>query len=443
MGATFADQPLVDPKTLYDQCRMLGLRQDWVGLANGLCNPAGVRSGIGHLLMTRASLDLIDFNTPQSLSIFHEPTSTQIDFESLVITECEAITPSFPGDPDAVFHVRVADIRHLWRFAVIDAGFNLRETPTGNYRKETTFEESGTPHTWQQMFDAVWETLPADYRGDTPTLPEVTEGTPEAFDFYATYTIDAIEMILARLGCALTFNPTADPEDAIYSVVPLGDPDAYETFTASVDDLARLRLDDNEGLEGNLGRVPAQVNVLFRKQMPVANGENPWHTITVADPNDPVPGQLEDTTVWLIDDLTADYQGDTLTNVTGLTSRADSRAAEYFRSVRRDGHSLRRLVYSGAQISILPGEWVSEVSWFDRGGGVMTEVKLIPDNGQPTAEWPGNKPQAWRETEIVRPDDESEDEPPEGYTAGKVVRYDATTGEWVDRHDCWIRDTDT
>ena len=391
---TLGGQPVVDPNTLYEHAQRFGLRTDWVGKANGIRGIMGTKWAEGSFLMTRASLNQLNFNQVQSLVMFDPATNTRLVYNNIVIKECEAVTPGYPGDPAAVFHVKVHDVTYLWNFNAVGKAYNMRLTPTGNYTPATLVGGT-TQYTWQQMWADIWASLPAAYSGAAPTLPAI-DGYPEAFNFYDAYSADALQMILDRIGCTLTF----DPAGLVFRVAKLADSTKYAAFAAQLAALRNYRLDDNEGLWSNIGRVPATVSVQFVQQPPVAYGSSPYYYMTVADPFPAIAGQTPGTTAWINDDLTADYQGNTLTNGGALTVRAAARAVDFFTAVRRNGPVNKKALYSGVWSLLQPGEWISEVTWFDRGGGLMTEVQLIPDNGLPMREWNPSKSQDWRETEV-------------------------------------------
>jgi hypothetical protein len=194
---TLGGQPVVDPNTLYENAKRFGLRTDWIGKANGITCKMGTAWAEGSFLMTRASLNQLNFNSLQTLVMRDDATNTTRTYANLIIKECEAITPSYPGDPNAVFHVKVHDIQYVWNFNTVGNAYNMRETPTGNYVAGTLYGGT-TQYTWQQMWDSVWATLPAAYAGPSPTLPTIS-GYPEAFNFYDAYSASALQMILDRI----------------------------------------------------------------------------------------------------------------------------------------------------------------------------------------------------------------------------------------------------
>jgi hypothetical protein len=220
-----------------------------------------------------------------------------------------------------------------------------------------------------------------------------------------------------------------------WSVVELGVEQA--NLSTSQEALMGRRLWDIEPVSSNLGCVPANVHVYFRKTLgPRAYGQSPF---VVKEIEAPSPDGTEVGTVIIHDDLMAEYAATTLINGDDLDTQAALRAVEFYR-VRRDWFADPvRKVYSGAISKILTGSEIECVSWMDAGHGVMTETRRTPDS-DPMEKWPGNEHQPWRLVEYVRISSAApasgDDALPAGMQAATVVVYNPSSGSWEEICDC-------
>jgi hypothetical protein len=372
---------------------------EWEGKANGYSCPVGVEYGEGHVLLRRFQLKKLakgrdDLSIRDAFDLVIEYNGDKVTCKNLYVVAAVSCHPSPDDDDNALYHVKLADVRYVLRHYALCVGYNLRETPTGNYQSATT--NGGTAWTWAEVNDDIWSNLSA-VGGDTPTIVGTPDGTPDELNYYGEYALTAYGSFLDRLAQALCYDPTA----GTFSVVKPGAADS--AADRAKDKYKKNRLDDAGPIEPVPGRIPSSVRVLFRKEPERAYGNDPYVGVTVAD-TDPAAGALADSEVILRDDLIADYQGGLLTNLADLQTRATERASAYFRAVK-DGASRLNRVYRGALKDFLPGSQHKLVAWRDAGrgtgpqAGVTTEVFRYPPDV--TSRWPSTPPLGWRNNEIV------------------------------------------
>jgi hypothetical protein len=280
MGMTFAGRVVQEPGPELDTCRRLGFPTDWAGLANRFENPLGTQSGVGHVLMLRQDLDVLNaaglLNQPNDLTVSDSTNTRTLKNLHVVSTRC--ITPGYPNDPAAVHLVELADRRRVLRLAYRNhaagttAAFNVRKTPGGDFATDTGASATA-PHTWQEAVDYFKNILintglpPSTLLPNTGlptstdfTLPATPDGHPEGMDFRNWRALDALGWILDRLGMALSW----DPHNDVYTIVRPGQTQSglsdAETATMSV------RMHDIEPVSAWYGSVPNWVAVYFRKQ---------------------------------------------------------------------------------------------------------------------------------------------------------------------------------
>ena len=388
--------------------------------------------------MLRRDLDSLDLSQRHSLKFADSHTQTERVFLNLSVVSASAITPSSRGNETTVYLVRVADRRHLWPMYLVNKAFNLKLTPTGNYRAEDLV--GSEPKTWQDMIDEIWEVLPEADTHDAPTLPVSPDGNPDGFDFFGISADIALQQVLDRIGCELAYDPIMDE----FAIETIGDTESKALYDQAVNalDSQRVRVDDEEPIIANLGRIPRSVTVFFPIDPPAAYGENPWHTIEIEDPDMAILGQEAGTTIALFDDASANYQGSTLANEIDLEARAESRALEYFKSLRKDGPASARMVFAGLRNEFAIGSWVNQYQWRDTGKGYQTEVWI--HDTRKIQKWPGNKVQVWRETEAIRLTGSTTSVSISGSGAvtflnGFVEIRDEATNEITDRFACLVR----
>ena len=401
-----SNQSCIDPKAVYQTCVRLGLPTDFWGRPNSFTNVRGCKSGTGFVLLTSASLEVLDLEDEQTLAFSLAPSEIAglvvtkpqtVTQAALHVVDCTCITSGLRGDPAACYLVELADRRRLARGAVIDSAYNILSTPgdDSEYFSATTDPDTEDAWTWDDMLADVWSNL-EDWLGDYPGLPLddngdplEPDGVPTNFDFYGHgLAIDALQFILDRLGYTLVMDNAGD-----FTIVQLGADD--EEAVAAIKAADTLRIWDDDAQTPNLGRVPATIRVQFPIQQspPDPTGDSPWYTIDIdvnvddeeADEEEEEDDEEEDDDseeeggyegiVVVNDDLPAVFEDDALLNETELESRAAERAANYLLAVNAD--PLHRF-YGLPLASLTPGSLIESVRVGDRGRGMVTEIVNRP-----------------------------------------------------------------
>lgn len=394
----FGAEPCLDPLALLETCQRLSLPTAWWGLPNSWTCPLGTRSGTGHILLSRASLDTLGLDTPRDLvmSIARgelaggTTTPQSVTHKNLHVVRAECLTPGLRGDPNGAYLVELADRRRLYRPTPIDKAYNVKVPLGGASSYYSATLNAGSPWTWAQVAEDIWNAVGASRLGAYPGLPFSPSGTPGGLDFYGWYALDALHTILDRLSCALKLDTVTDA----FSVVRLGSADAAASSALSA--LDPVRIWDEETQSPYQGRVPQYVRVLFPKQRtggPDVTGGSPYYASDQTDALGALSGVVSGSYAIVFDELEAAYDADgVLSNAAALATRAAERAADYFRKVRVDPfHKTFSLPRGGVR----PGSTVKAARWGDRGRGLVTEAvwapgdATIPHAGGPGGESPG------------------------------------------------------
>lgn len=440
---------------------------------NKILVPLGPSPGRAWLVMRREDLDsisldnlhTIDFNFTDDADNKQNKTFRNWCFAAEPLN----LTPSLvQDDPEAIFLCTLADSR--WRVSnpifctALNRQYNVRapayrdsQTVTDRYLASTLTTKNGQPAlwTWLGMLQDLWSVV-APIVGGSLTLPVTPDGNPEGYVFQGVDAWLTINAILAKIGCAITTDPSATTSQ--YSVVQVGAGNPL-----SLSQSLQIHRDERQGIKR--GYVPAGVRVHFHAlyqggtEQTVTRTSSAWqttsvYTIDVAAPS----GQgSSDTSVYhpLWDDTPALYDASTgnLTNNTQLKQRAKTRAADYFRMLNATGGRRRWERYTGL-LDITPDASLKGVSWCERPEpeGVFTEIvnhpflfmraneeatwEVVPDDSarwhapdlRPT--WPPSSLEPTADLRLNNPT------PSSGVYDMTVMRGDGGLG-WVAGQDVW------
>lgn len=378
MGITFGNQPCVEPNSAYESCVRLGLSASWYGLPNQFSNPLGCRPGVGHILLTRAALDALDLDAAHDLvmrlgkpEVGGRGYATAVTHKSLHVVLARNLTPGLRADKNACYLVTLADRRRLLRPIPIDKAYNVRSTPSGATYFSATLN-TGSLWTWATMLSDIWSAVGTANLGTYPGLGFTPDGTPECFAFHGWYALDALEVVLDRVGCALKLDTQTD----VFSIVRIGASDTQAAAALAADD--ELRVLDSEFVEPDAARYPQYVRVLFPRHRAAADttGGSPYYSVDTADPSGTPAGVRSGTYAVVYDDLPATYNAaGTLTNAAALATRAAERTADHYRRLRLDR---RERVYGLPLPEFSPGSQIKAVRHGDRGRGLVTQLGTFP-----------------------------------------------------------------
>lgn len=390
---TFGSVSAVEPLTALETCQRNNLPIDsWWGKPNSFTNPLGGKPGQGWLLISRANLNAINLNASHNLVMSLDKTevagaasgqSWSVTHKNLhIASEPVCITPGLRDDEKACYLVEIADKRRLCRQTLMNWAYNQRRSApnSSDYFNESL--NAGTAFTWSEMVEDVWDYIGPDLMGDYPGLPFTPDGTPENFLFFGWYAIDALDIVLTRIGCALKLDTQADA----FSIVQLCDADEKTAHLTALERRDKLRVWDDNFVDVNYGRIPETLAVLFavRSDESTTTGESPYHEIAVdavdvldAAGEAEIAGFLEDTTAVILDDMTAAWSEAGVTNQSALQSRAEERAEDFYRIIKA-AHLHRIYGVPLDDVGMRPGAWILWSRWGDRGRGLVTEIFRKP-----------------------------------------------------------------
>jgi hypothetical protein len=388
MGIVFGNQPCQDPKAVGEHCIAKGLPTDWVGLPNRFMASVGPSPGRGWLLMRLNELNALNQNGLNDLT-FTDNSNGIVTIKDLIFVRADCLTPSYTGSTDAVYLVDVRDCRHLAQNEFFAnpafAQYNVR-APGGSQTYYAESLKSGSPFTWQQILDDLWNNwVNVPELGSSPQLGTTPNGTPEGFRFWGVPAWQAYNEVLARIGYGFVLNPTVSKSP---SLDQLGGSDT--PLTSAQGRLDNSRFLDDYSIEGVRAKVPSQVIVCFQ-MVYLAYGAEPstiaatgnWASTPLHKENVSTgapSGTESGSTATLFDDMPAlvNFDG-SLNNASALTARAAERAADYYRYTYTGGARMRK-TYIGIQNDpgLMPGLQVSAIAWKDVGTRYVTEVVRYP-----------------------------------------------------------------
>jgi len=360
--------PALDPLSLFKQAQRPELNIStalWWRKANSFSLPRGMSPGRGWVLGIGEKVKALDMDAHDHSLMFSSGTGNRATVQTisgLTVVSAVGITTgiSAAANNTAAYLLELADIRHYGPMSAASLACHLR-TPEGPYYSSTT-----TYDTYKKLVDALWALLPAAFGALTHADGNYPGSTPDAHAFWGVPAWDALAAIFAETDNELVL--TAAGAFSIEKRV-----NTTADFTASTDALSlnlKWVLDDAVPILSIKAHVPEKIRVIFLKN------NSPWlgdatltHTVDVATS---ITGVLAGTFHILRDTLiaTCDETG-AVTNSAALTTRANSRAADYLASINPPTEN--HYVASGAHL-IVPDGAIDAVAWFDIGEGVKTEV---------------------------------------------------------------------
>lgn len=359
MPITFGGQPCVDPKELFDLCLAQRLPMDaWFRKANSFRSERGPNPGTGTLLLSRASLNALgDLNAVKTL-VFDD-SRNKVTLQKISVTNCTCVTPGVRSDKYAAYAVSIADRRIQLKLVPAGTNYNVRDSSGTGY--QTNSLNAGVAWTWQQMVDELTGFLGIG----SLTLPYAPDGVPENYEFWNAYAWDSLNLIVGRLGCAVSYNAFTDT----FAIVEVGATDA--AHVQAVADIDKFRVWDTDPLALPAATLPASVNVVYPIFPPPTDGSTPYDLTTVSlATTSPYTGTI----VYIHGDL-----GSPVTAGQNFATRAAERAAKFYQAYSDGVINPLQRVYAGVQTSagLFPGKRVKGIAWYDFGsaeGGLKTEV---------------------------------------------------------------------
>lgn len=250
------------------------------------------------------------------------------------------------------------------------------------------------PWSWTRMVEDIWNMM-SSILGTFPGLPAPGDSlVPENWIFSGVNAWKALSLILKRLGCAVKCDLTRSQQQ--YSIVRVGSSDVNTQNLIGLADSQQLRLHHGDYLESILAKEPMGVRVYFHRmelfhgtEQTVTIQSSQWTSSAVhsEDVDNTNQGLTAPYYHPLWDDKPAVYdaQGN-LINQNSLTTRATSRANDFFRMLRAPGGIRGHIIWSGP-LPFSPGSELKGVSWRqdlhgigdpEFPGGLVTEIVWHP-----------------------------------------------------------------
>lgn len=377
----FGYQPCLSPRTEYESSVANNLDMSaWLNKANSYYCPLGPEVGIVHVLMLKRDLDKLDLNQQYFLEFGlidnNGAVFKQTIYGPFTIIKAFCTSPGFNNDPDSAYVVEAVDRRYLAKNIPINLQINifapdsLAVYPYANkvfpYYKNSLF--SGAPYTWTQAIKTIWETN--GKLGAFPGLPYVPPGFPENYQFIGVDSYDALNVLLAKIYCALRYDPINDE----FSIVLIGsDIDNLATAEANND---KYVIHDKYPVQSVRGTIPEKIRVHFNKrhqyygnEVTTVSNSGQWVTDSFVFKELPlnVPGFEADTTKIIWDDLAAivDKNGVVL-NDAELVTKTQSILTNFTTNITSDNVRLSR-TYGTLVSDIIPGGKIKLVIWHHYG----------------------------------------------------------------------------
>lgn len=352
--------------------------------------PTGRRASRGWVLMARADYNKINtYSTALQLSIGDPRLSSNVGIlKNLSIVQAQCVTRGIASDVAALYLVEITDGRGIleneWFKFPLTAQYNIRapaypQTFHPASMNSTVPADSGsgpppplTTWTWETMLHDMWNKMSA-FLGAWPGLPYAPAGMPEGFWFSGVPAWPAMCDVLSYLGMVVAVNLTSTTP---FTIVDNGAADPV--FAALQAKYAGHLEDDQEWINTGAGRVPAAVNVYFRRRNSIygseetvtyrSDGPYQWdmsstYTVSVAAP---ALFASASGTGYLWSDFTVRYdQNNTplAADVAVAAAIAAERVSQYFDEIYSGTLGHMSQTYTGA-LPFVTGSQVDGVCWY-------------------------------------------------------------------------------
>jgi hypothetical protein len=382
---TIDDLPCLDAVALRAACIEAGLPYDSFAAANSLACSTGCMPGRGWIVVNRDTLDDLDpadSDSFRELVIGEGPLPLTLS-KLLIVGHCECVVPGADDQPEAAYLVELADKRWLqWdRGTPISKAYNCRLDSDGTLVTSTL--NSGVAWTWQQILTDIW---PSSVLGTAPTLPFTPDGTPGTFWWQGEYPLNCVHYLLTRLACTLVYDPIGDDFKIVRQGLQTDASSIAATGLIAIHKAAGDRLHNRDPITGRTAAFPEKIRVEFRVKKPYTDGTLPYYKIdtTVATPA--AATVAKGTMLLLQDDMIALWDGASITNAAGLTTRAAERVADWIR--KRTYYDTDKLLVFDQIIDFtgaLGANWKA-VAW-DYRDGLKTELRASSVRDRSLEDW--------------------------------------------------------
>ena len=368
MATHLGGKPCIDPATLFRECQNREPpipTEPWWGRANGFdLAPVGREPGQGWLLMREEEFAALAKTADHKLKFSGTNSKHVYTLDPITILGAQTVTPSYDGDPNSIFLVRVADRRHHLAKVPTDKAFNVRKADGTGYLTQTL--NGGVAWTWQTIVNQLVTELglnTAEF-----VLPFTPDAPPENLSYWGSFAWAALNDVLDRIACAPQYNPEEDD----FSVIQLGASDTDSTNAQSQS--RKERTWDHYPVDPVRAWRPEKVQVQFLRRPRPTDGSTPYYSVDVA--LTATTGVVAGTFVQLKDDLTAIGATGAPSNAAACSTRATERAADWLRKRSEFGRPLLKVYrdFIPDVVRRVPGATVGNVALDDRGGPMRTEI---------------------------------------------------------------------
>lgn len=215
---TFGGETIYSATQAAAELERNGFDPSAVQRANSFTNPRGCEPGIGYLLMTKGSVEIVREGQHDLI------LSDTITVKNLLVVEAENLFQSTrDGGDNDLYLVTVADVRWLLqRGDTLSRSYNVRlltAAPAENYISVSR-DGGVTDWTWETMIDDLWSAVVASVDVTvqaTLTVPEYLTATittaPERFICEGQSPWRFLCHVLSTMGLSISYNPLTEAFD--------------------------------------------------------------------------------------------------------------------------------------------------------------------------------------------------------------------------------------
>lgn len=371
----------IDPGKLAEHSELTNAQLDFALRANSITCPVGIYPGSAFVVVPRTVIDgddAIDRNarhdiawTWQLSDDLSPQNATTTTYKGYVIHEAECV--ALDGDSKGAYLLELRDIRQTFFASTASKIYNVSYAGSDGVKQyfgHTLY--SGSPWTWQDILNDLWQLLP-DGAGGPPTLPFAPAFIPDTIRFVGVSAWEAIGQVLDFCQATLTYNPFDDT----FSLERLGA--AQDGLGDALDGIAqRLILDYKPKDNCEKGNVPAKLSFVFPRR--TYGMGKPADAAYVKEIATGIAGAHEATKLAITMPLIAEYTSLDIDNDDPSNKAAcDAAAAEMAtKMIERMTRLLtkREKHFASVVTTVKPGSEIHTALWRDFGdeSGIRTEV---------------------------------------------------------------------
>ncbi len=436
--ASFGPASLVSAQNAIEQFSEKGIDySSFYRRANSYTCKIGADEGDGWILLRKSELAKLNSSTPYDLKLGDNSTAdSYVTIKRLAIIQAQRVFCTGSLDPQSLYLVQLADVRWFLKRTSICKRYNIRETcSAGGWCDGTTKDGAGTPWTFLEIIEDIY----TEFSSFGGFLPNYTFSTsyvfgdlpdpPENIRFEGVSAWDALANLCQQFGFFIRYDPLSgyirimkiglavDPEPGADGDFSKGMSGAMDQSATPSDDfqtkfpLTRKSTPRTSGdhlefdSETVIGAptIPSSVTVVFPTSdsdcgnFCEINSSHGWYypvnvttsqvysEVTSGSPTQEtvnamafINNAIAGTTIILNSTKPAQFDTASSTipsNSTDLESVALNMASAYYRSMGLQASGGN--VFFGIK-KVIPGPFVSQVTWREWGDGLHTEIIRWP-----------------------------------------------------------------